>query len=57
MLAYFTVPYLVSAVEESENVSFLHGNFTWALLLIVIQGQDQLLPGLIIGWCNLLLFS
>lgn len=51
------MPYLVSAVEESENVSFLHGNFTWALLLIVIQGQDQLLPGLIIGWCNLLLFS
>lgn len=49
--------YLVGAVEQGEDVPFLHGDFTWTLLLVVIQGQDQLLARLIIGWCHLLLFK
>lgn len=52
-----TCLYLVSAVEQREDVSLLHGYFPWTLLLIVIQGKDQLFPSLIISWCHLLLFN
>lgn len=47
--------YLVGAVEQSEDVSFLHGYFSGALLLVVIQGQYQFLSSLVISWCHLLL--
>lgn len=51
------VPCLVGAVEQSEDVPFLHGDLTRALLLIVIESQDKLLPSLIIHGGHLLLIS
>lgn len=53
-LSWFDL-YLVGAVEQGEDVSLLHSNFSGTLLLVVIQGQDQLFPSLIISWCHLLL--
>lgn len=47
--------YLIGAVEQSEDVSFLHGDFTRAFLLVVIEGEHQLLTSLIISRSNLLL--
>lgn len=47
--------HLVGAVEQGEDVSLLHGDLTGALLLVVIEGQHQLLASLIIGGRNLLL--
>ena len=55
MILVWLYVYLVGAVEQGEDVTLLHGNFTWALLLVVVQSQDQLLPSLIVSWCHLLL--
>lgn len=57
MLLDKSVLYLVGAVEQGEDISLLHGDLTWALLLVVVEGQYQLLTGLIIGGRHLLLFG
>lgn len=46
---------LIGAIEQGEDVSFLHGDFTGTLLLVVIEGKHQLFTGLIISRSNLLL--
>lgn len=48
---------LVGAVEQSENVTLLHGDLTWTLLLIVVQSKNQLLTSLIVSWGHLLLLT
>lgn len=48
-------PCLVGAVEQGENIPFLHGDLSRALLLIVVESQDQLLPSLVIHGGHLLL--
>lgn len=50
-------PCLVGAVEQGEDVSFLHGDLARTLLLIVIERQHQLLPSLIVHGGHLLLKS
>lgn len=46
---------LVGAVEQGEDIPFLHGDLSRALLLIVVERQDQLLPSLVIHGGHLLL--
>lgn len=50
-----SMPCLVGAVQQGKNVPFFHGDLARTLLLIVIESQDQLFPGLIIHGSHLLL--
>jgi hypothetical protein len=50
-----SMPCLVGAVEQSEDISFFHGDLSRTLLLIVIESQDEFLPSLIIHRGHLLL--
>ena len=48
--------YLIATVEQDQDISFLHGYLTWALLRIVIESNHTFLARLITDG-NLLLLS
>lgn len=48
---------LVGAVEEGEDVALLHGDLSRALLLVVVQSQNQLLASLVVSRSHLLLLG
>ena len=50
------VQHLVGTVEQGEDVPLLHGDLAGALLLVVVQGQHQFLPRLVVSGGHLLLW-